>query len=81
VKTETTELKTEWKKNLVRLQTLRDQIRVKLHLAGLNLKQQWKKIEPRLEGVEKTAGELSVASRAKVAEAVKKLEKIRDSLR
>jgi hypothetical protein len=76
-----TEAATGWKKNLWRLQALRDQLRVRLHLATTSLKDQWKKLEPRLGDVEKIAGQLSTASRAKVAEAVKKLIKLRQSLR
>jgi hypothetical protein len=77
----TNELKEELKKNLTRLQTLRDEVRVRLHLAGLELKEQWNKFEPSLEEVEKKATELSEASRAALADAVQRLEKFRASLR
>ena len=75
-----TELKKELEKNLNLLHTLRDEVRVRLHLAGMDLKEQWNKLEPHLEDVEKRAGEISEASRAVVAEAVKKLEKLRSKL-
>jgi len=74
-------LKEELKKNLTRLQTLRDEVRVRLHLAGMELKDQWKKLEPSLEEVEKKAGELSEASRAAMADAVKRLESFRGKFR
>lgn len=61
------------------LQTLRDEIRVKLHLAGMDAKDAWHELEPRLERLEaqvaregasvadatlELARELSVAFRA-----------------
>ena len=74
------ELKTELIKSVARLQTLRDEVRVRLHLGGLDLRDQWRKLEPHLEDVEKKAEELTDASRAAVADAVKRLEKFRSSL-
>ena len=76
-----TELKKELEKNLTLLQTLRDEVRVRLHLAGMDLKEQWNKLEPHLEDVEKKAGELTEDARAAVGDAVKKLQKLRESLR
>jgi len=76
-----TELKAEVKKNLASLQALRDEVRVKIHLAGMNLKDQWRKLEPRLDEVEKAAHDISEASRAALKEAVKRLEQLRDSIR
>jgi hypothetical protein len=75
-----TELKKELEKSLTKLQTLRDEVRVRLHLAGMDLKQQWDKLEPQLEQVEKKAGEVSEEARTVLSEAVKKLEKFRSSL-
>ncbi len=74
------ELKKELEKGLSRLQTLRDEVRVRLHLAGMDLKDQWNKLEPHLEEAEKKAGEVSEDAKNKLADAVKKLEKIRASL-
>ncbi len=76
-----TELKKELKKGLDLLRTLRDEVRVKLHLAGMDLKERWNKLEPYVIDVEKAAENVSEASRAKVAEAVKKLQEFRASLR
>ncbi len=76
----TIELKKELKKSLALLQTLRDEVRVKLHLAGMDAKGQWKKLEPRLKEVEHAAEEITEASRTAVVDAVKKLKKFRDSL-
>jgi hypothetical protein len=77
----TDDLKAELKKSVTLLQTLRDEVRVKLHLAGLEAKEGWKKLEPRLDAVEQAAHNASEASRAAVTEAVKVLKDFRDSLR
>jgi predicted nucleic acid-binding Zn-ribbon protein len=74
------ELKNELKKGLSQLQTLRDEVRVRLHLANMDLKDQWNKLEPHLADVEKKAADASEASRSLIHEAVKKLEKFRSSL-
>jgi CBS domain-containing protein len=76
----TTELRQEVKKSLALLQTLRDEVRVRLHLGSLDLKEQWKKLEPHLGDVEKKAEELTEASFAAITEAVKRVEKFRSSL-
>jgi LPS O-antigen subunit length determinant protein (WzzB/FepE family) len=77
----TADLKNELQKSLGLLKTLRDEVRVRLHLASMDIKDQWKKIEPRLEDAEKKAVEqVSEASRAALTEAVKRLEKFRASL-
>ena len=76
-----TELKKELEKNLNLLHTLRDEVRVRLHLAGMDLKEQWNKLEPHLEDAEKKAGEVTEDARAAVGDAVKKLQKLRASLR
>lgn len=75
------ELKKELEKGRTRLQTLRDEVRVRLHLAGMDLKDQWNKLEPHLEEVEKKAEEASDEARTLLSEAVKKLEKLRAALR
>jgi hypothetical protein len=76
----TRELKNELKKSLDLFRTLREEVRVKLHLGGMDVKEQWNKLEPRLEDVERKAEELTDASRAAVAEAVKRLRKLSSSL-
>jgi predicted nucleic acid-binding Zn-ribbon protein len=75
------DLKTELKKGLSQLQTLRDQVRMRLHLANMDLKDQWNKLEPHLADVEKKAADASEASRNLLNEAVKKLEKFHSSLK
>jgi hypothetical protein len=74
------ELKKELEKGLTKLQSLRDEVRVRLHLAGMDLKDQWNKLEPQLDQVEKKAQEASEEARSVLADAVKKLEKFRASM-
>jgi hypothetical protein len=74
------ELKTELKKGLSQLQTLRDEVRLRLHLASMDLKDQWNKLEPHLADVEKKAADASEASKSLINDAVKRLEKFRASL-
>ena len=77
---DTNDLKNELKKSLTTLQTLRDEVRVKLHLANMDLKDQWNKLDPYIADVERKAGEATEASRTLLHEAVKKLEQFRASL-
>jgi hypothetical protein len=83
VMSETTkELKAELEKSVGLLRTLRDEVKVKVHLAGMNAKQQWRELEPRLQSVvERAASDVSEASKQAVAEATEALKKLRSSLR
>jgi transposase len=76
-----TELKKELEKNLTLLQTLRDEVKVHLHLASMELKDQWNKLEPHLYDAEKKAAEVTDEARKTLAEAVQKLQKLRAALR
>jgi hypothetical protein len=77
----TADLKDDVKKGLEQLKTLRDEVRVRLHLAGMDAKDEWnKKLEPHLFEVEQAAHDASETSRRVVTEAVEKLKKFRDSL-
>lgn len=76
----TDNLKVEIEKGLSQLQTLRDEIRVKLHLGGMEVKSEWDKLEPYVLDVEKKASDLSEASKSALDEAVEKLKKLRSSL-
>jgi hypothetical protein len=76
----TNELKMELKKSLSDMQRLKDEVRVRLHLANMDLKDQWNKLEPYLADVEQKAAEASEASRNLISDAMKRLEKFRASL-
>ena len=76
----TTDLKNELDRSLTLLRTLRDEIRVKLHLAGLDARDRWKQLEPRLAEAEHIATQVTEASRAALADAVTRIKQFRDSL-
>jgi hypothetical protein len=77
---QTDAIKDELKKGLDSLKTLRDEVRVRLHLAGLDAKTELNKLEPHLFEVEQAAKEVSEASHRAVSEAVARLKKLRESL-
>lgn len=53
----TENLKASLDKDLADLARMRDEIRVKLHLAGMDAKSAWKSLEPRLDDLEREARE------------------------
>lgn len=77
----TNDLKADLSKSLEHLQTLRDEVRVKLHLAGLDAKQRWEKLEPQIEAaIQHARGDLSDAARKAIRESAEALQKLKDSL-
>ena len=80
----TKELKSEVKKSISLLYTLRDEVKVKLHLAGMDAKDEWRKLEPQIAkleaGVDQAAEDVSGATQDAVDDIVKRLQKIRASL-
>lgn len=74
------DLKREFESDLAQLQTLRDEIRVRVHLAGMEMKDQWRKLEPRLSEIEQAAEKATEATRHAAAEALEKFRTFRDSL-
>ncbi len=76
----TTELKKEIEKSLGLMRTLRDEVRVKLHLAGMEAKDEWSRMEPQLAEVERAARDFTEATKTAVNEAVKRLSKLRSSI-
>ncbi|MGZ6139531.1 MAG: hypothetical protein ACXWLA_02610 [Myxococcaceae bacterium] len=75
------DLKAEMKKGVDLLKTLRDEVKVKLHLAGMDAKDQWAKLEPELSKVERAADQATESSKKLLDETLKRLKAIRDSLR
>lgn len=47
------DVRKQFEHDLGELKKLRDEIRVKLHLAGLEVKERWKQLEPKLEEIER----------------------------
>ena len=69
-------IKTEVEKNIEKLAGLRDEVKVRLHLASLDAKQEWDdKIAPRVLDAETAAKNLGETSRQKVQDAIATVEK------
>ncbi len=63
------DLKSELERSTEALRTLRDQIRVQLHLGRLDARGEWERLAPRLEQtLERAKSDLSEATRQAVAE-------------
>lgn len=66
------------------IQTLRDEIRVRVHLAGMDAKARWDELEPRLQALEAEAKEATttaaVALRETASELLASYKKLRAKL-
>ena len=72
----------DWmKENLGRLETLRDEIRVDVHLAGMDARDKWKELEPMVRDAEKLAEDVTDVSRRAMEELVEKFRHFRESVR
>jgi alcohol dehydrogenase class IV len=72
---DTQHIKEEVDKNLEKLTTLRDEVKVQLHLATLDAKQEWdEKLAPKVLEVEQTAKSATESTRQAVKELVGRLE-------
>jgi hypothetical protein len=74
----TENLKAQVKDGIGQLQTLRDEVRVRLHLAGMDAKDAWNSLEPEIEHAEHLAKDATDASRAAIEDV---LTKTRDFLK
>ncbi|MBN1207702.1 MAG: hypothetical protein JXB05_22750 [Myxococcaceae bacterium] len=76
-----TQLRDWMHENLGKLKTLRDEIRVDLHLAGMEAKDKWKELEPRFRDAERLVDDVSEVSRKTMEEMVERVRAFRESLR
>ena len=60
--------------NLGKLKTMRDELRVEMHLAGMEAREKFKEIEPLVKKAEQLAGDVSEVSRKAMTEIVQKFE-------
>ena len=74
-------LKQEFDKTVAQLKTLRDEIRVQLHLAGKDVQEAWKKLEPSFGEIEQKMGEVTEATKGKAQELLKRLGELRDKVK
>lgn len=69
------QLKAEIEKNIEKLATLRDEVKLKLHLATLDAKQEWdEKLSPRVFEIEQTAKDLTESSHTGLQQVIERLE-------
>ncbi|MBL8740254.1 MAG: hypothetical protein JNK04_04140 [Myxococcales bacterium] len=73
-------LKKEVEAGMTRLQGLRDEVRVRLHLAGMELKDEWAKLEPYLLDLEKKAIDATASTRDAITHGLERLETLRKKL-
>ena len=71
------ELKKELRKTVDVLKTMRDEIKVKLHLAGQEAKDRWQKIEPEIE---KAGDQVAKTSKAALDELVTRVKEFKKDL-
>jgi hypothetical protein len=77
----TEKLKTDLKKSLADLETVSDEVRLKLHLAGMDAKKEWRELERELEAARKDVDQaVNEATREALDEAIAKLRKFRAAL-
>ena len=77
---DTESLKKEVEAGMTRLQGLRDEVRVRLHLAGMELKDEWNKLEPYLLDIEKKALDATSSTRDALSHGLARLEALRKKL-
>ena len=74
-KTITNDVKNEVSKGIEKLTMLRDEVKLHIHLASLDAKQEWNdKLEPRINEVSTSAQNATDASKAAVHDLVTKVE-------
>ena len=76
-----TEQRRHTSERLEHLRTLRDEIRVDVHLAGMELKQRWQELEPKMRDAERLAEDVSDVARSALDDIVERFRSFRDTLR
>lgn len=78
---EKSKFRVEIDKRLDELQALRDEVRLKLHLGGLEAKSMWDKLEPTLHKVEQDAEQATEVAASGIQRALADLRESYDKLR
>jgi hypothetical protein len=71
-------VKHQIRKSLESLTTLRDEIRVQLHLANMDVKTAWSKLEPEVEEANKMAEDATAISQKAIEDIIGKFRTFRD---
>jgi hypothetical protein len=76
------DIKTELHASATELRALRDDVRAKVHLGTVDAKNEWSRLEPKLEAVLLRAGEeVTDAAHTAVVELTGAIRRLRDALR
>ena len=76
------DLKAELDKSAKILRELREELRVRMHLGAMDVKDEWRRLEPRLEATLEQAGrDVSDATRSAVVEVTEAARRVRERLR
>jgi hypothetical protein len=76
------DIKSELDKSAKVLRSLRDEVRVQLHLGGVEVKEEWRRLEPRLEAtLERATKEVTDASQKAITEITAAVHRLRQTLR
>jgi hypothetical protein len=68
-------------KIVAQLRTIRDEIRVRLHLATAEAKNAWNALEPRLGEIEQKMGQVTEETKAKAQDLLKRFSDLRDRVK
>jgi len=74
------ELKQEIEKTFASMRTLRDEIRTKVHLAGIETKAEWNTLQPEIVELERTATHFTEATRNAAVDLWTRLTKLSSSM-
>ncbi len=75
-----TQIQKDGPEPLAEIERIADEIRVKIHLAGMDAKDAWRKLEPRLEEAKAHAASATDASRRALRDIAKSLRELADKL-
>jgi hypothetical protein len=76
------DIKSELEKSAKVLRALGEEVRLQLHLGGLEVKDEWRRLEPRLEAtLERAAKDVTDASQKAIAEVTDAVHRLRQTLR
>ena len=76
------DIKSELEKSAKVLRELREDVRVQIHLGGMEVKDEWLRLEPRLEAaLERAAKDITDASQEAITELTDAVRRLRQILR
>jgi hypothetical protein len=76
------DIKSELEKSAKVLRELREEVRVRIHLGGLDVKDEWRRLEPRLDAtLERATRDVTDASRTAITEVTDAVRRLRQAIR